>query len=456
MAGIVLTALPGRWSLPALGLCLAGALGPGALAEWRRTRFASRVHGLWLASAGAAILLALARDHQGRRTTLLFGSPSNLSLAVGGAVLCVALRAVGRKAGARASTMLPVVFLAVSEGGDPSIAIGNGFFAAWLLWDVVERARAGAAGQAARAIGALAQGALLALYLVPPRDLAWLRLAPVATAVGAAAALSALWFIGPRVTARMRRLTLLALPALVAGIELLHRSALGEAAVELGLALLLASVVGLAVHDFWRGNSPAAKWATVCALVALWWLLSTPPQRLVIGLAVGGLVAFVRTAGPARPAVAVALAGLALAFWRWGLVGHFEGEFGFGSLEISLAYVGNPGRHAPQGALTIILKAWLPLAVAAAVLRNEALDEKAGDLARPLLAAAAFAVGARIVHLALATAANPDSFYTMHRILGELTHQIVILIGIGLTPLGRAPRRAAEVAPLAEWTAGAA
>jgi hypothetical protein len=448
VTGILLTALPGRWSLPALGLCLAGALGPAALAEWRRTRFATRVHGLWLVSAAAAVVLALARDHQGRRTTFLFGSPSGLSLAAGGAVLCVALRALGRKLEARAqraSMMLPVVFLAVSEGGDPAIAIGNGFFAAWLGWEVVEGAKAGRAGHTARAIGALAQGALLALYLVPPRHLAWIRLAPVATAVGGAAALSALWFIGPRVPGRARRWALLLLPALLAAIELLRRGALGETAVELGLALLLAALTGVVIHGWGRGDSPAGRWATACALIALWWLLSTPPQRLVIGLAVVGLAAFARTTGRA-PHLAVALAGLALAFWRWGLVGHFEGEFGFGSLEISLAYVGNPGRHAPQGALTIILKAWLPLAVAAAVLNNEAADEETGGLAHRLLQAAAFAVGARIVHLALATAANPDSFYTMHRILGELTHQIVILIGIGLFSFARAPRAAPSAA----------
>ena len=138
----------------------------------------------------------------------------------------------------------------------------------------------------------------------------------------------------------------------------------------------------------------------------------------------------------ARPAVAAALVGLALALWRWGLIGHFEGEFGFGSLEISLAYVGNPGRHAPQGALTLMLKAWMPLAVAAAVF----LNEKEGGRGRAALQGAAFVLGARIVHLALATAFNPDSFYTMHRILGELTHEIVLLIGIGLLSFGRTPR----------------
>jgi hypothetical protein len=36
------------------------------------------------------------------------------------------------------------------------------------------------------------------------------------------------------------------------------------------------------------------------------------------------------------------------------------------------------------------------------------------------------------VHLAAATAFNPNSFYTIHRILGELTHQAALLIGIGI------------------------
>jgi hypothetical protein len=96
--------------------------------------------------------------------------------------------------------------------------------------------------------------------------------------------------------------------------------------------------------------------------------------------------------------------------------------------------VGNPGRHAPQGAVTIMLKAWMPLAVAAAVF----LNEKEGGQGRAALQAAAFVLGARIVHLALATACGPDSFYTMHRILGELTHEIVLLIGVGLFSFGRA------------------
>ena len=68
-----------------------------ALAEWKRTRFASRVHLLWFLSAGAAVALALARDYQGRRTTLLFGSPSDVWLAIGGAALCLVLRALDQR-----------------------------------------------------------------------------------------------------------------------------------------------------------------------------------------------------------------------------------------------------------------------------------------------------------------------------------------------------------------------
>jgi Type I phosphodiesterase / nucleotide pyrophosphatase len=437
--GVALTGVSSGWTLPGLVVCLGGALLVCGLAEWRRSRFASPVHRLWLLSAGAAVLLALAREHQGRRTTLLFGSPSDLGLAVGGVALCLVLRALEQRV--RAATgercsylMLPIVFLAVTEGGDPAIAIGNGFFVAWLAWDAAAGWLGRHEGQALRTLGVLAQAALLALFLIPQRHQAWIRGAVVATAIGGVAALSALWLMRPRAISLPRALAVLALPALALGIAQVGKGALGETAVEMGLALLLAGVLGFALLIWWRGDAPAGKWGLPCVLVTLWWLLSTPPQRLVVGLAVLGLVAFVRTSGRmARPAVAAALVGLALAFWRWGLIGHFEGEFGFGSLEISLAYVGNPGRHAPQGALTLMLKAWMPLAVAAAVF----LNEKESGRGRAILQATAFAIGARIVHLALATAFNPDSFYTMHRILGELTHQIVLLIGIGLSSFGR-------------------
>ena len=178
-------------------------------------------------------------------------------------------------------------------------------------------------------------------------------------------------------------------------------------------------------------ESRRRRWGIACALLTLWWLLCTPPQRLVVGLAALGLVAFARTIGRAAPAGgrAPALVGLALAFWRWGLVGHFEGEFGFGSLEISLAYVGNPGRHAPQGALTIMLKAWLPLAVAAAVFVNEE-HERPG--ARRLAGDGLRRGRAHRSSGRWPPPSTPTSFYTIHRILGELTHQVGLLIGIGI------------------------
>jgi hypothetical protein len=441
--GIALTVISSRWSLLGLGSCLGVTFALCALAEWRRARFASRLHLLWLVSAGAAVVLALARDHQGRNPTLLFKSPSNLWLAGGGAALCLALRALERRLRASAGgdagasyLLLPIIFIVVIEGGDPAISIGNGFFAAWLLWDVADGWMARREDVWLRVVGVLAQSALLALYLAPSRYAAGIRGDVPATAVGGAAALAALWFMRPRVASRLGPVAILVLPAFVLGIELLRRGPLGETAVEGALATLLIAFLAFAVIVRWRADVPAGKWGLACVLVALWWFLCTPPQRLVLGLAVVGLVAFARTVGrPARPAVALTLVGLALAYWRWGLVGHFEGEFGFGSLEISLAYVGNPGRHAPQGALTIVLKAWLPLAVAAAVFMNEAQSGRA----RAVLQAAAFVVGARIVHLAVATAFNPDSFYTMHRILGELTHQIVLLIGIGLFSFVRTP-----------------
>ena len=440
-AGIILTGVASRSSLLALCLSLGVALAVCAQAEWKRTRFASRVHLLWLAGAAAAVILAMARDRQGRSTTLLFGSPSDAWLATGGAILCLALRALERRlraatADRRSYLLLPIIFVVVIEGGDPAIPIGNGFFAAWLVWDAVAGWRTRQPGQALRVTGALAQGGLLALYLSPPRYQGWIRSDAFSTAAGAVAVLAALWFLRPRPMSSRRSLSLLVAPIFVLAIALLRKGPLGETAVQIGLALSLTSFVGFAIIAWRRGDSPAARWGMACALVTLWWLLCAPSQKIALGFAAVALVAFARTAGRARPAVAVALVGLALAFWRWGLIGYFEGEFGFGSLEISLAYVGNPGRHVPQGALTIVLKGLLPLAFAAAVLAN---DEDAG-VARPVLQATAFVLGARIVHLAIATAVNPDSFYTMYRILGELTHEIVFLFGIGLFSFVTAPR----------------
>jgi hypothetical protein len=325
--------------------------------------------------------------------------------------------------------MLPLVFLAVIEGGKPAIAIGNGFVVAWLVWDAANGWRARQEGHGLRVLGLLAQGALLALFLVPSRYLSGIRGDFVSTVVGGVAALSALWIMRPRVRSRFRSLLILVLPVFALAIAHLRRGPLGETAVQVGLALSLAGVVIFAAIAWWRGESALGTWGIACALITLWWLLCTPPQRLVLGLAVVGMVAFARTISQTTPAaLAPALVGLALAFWRWGLIGHFEGEFGFGALEISLAYVGNPGRHVGQAAVTIMLKVWLPLAVAAAVFMNE----KKSGLARAVLQATAFVLGARIVHLAAATAFNPNSFYTIHRILGELTHQAALLIGIGI------------------------
>lgn len=432
-AGVVLTALTSNGALLGLFACLAVTLTICALAEWKRTRLASPVHLLWLLSAGAAVALAVARDYQGRRTTLLFGSPSDVSLVIGGAALCLVLRGLERWLRAvlgdrSAYLMLPIVFLAVIEGGKPAIAIGNGFVVAWFVWDAANGWRARHEGHGLRVLGLLAQGALLALFLVPQRYLSAIRGDLVSTAVGGVAALSALWMMRPRMTPRFRSLAIVVFPVFALAIARLRQGALGETAVQMGLALSLASVLVFATVAWRRGESALASWGIAGALITLWWLLCTPPQRLVLGLAVVGLVAFARTLGRTTPrALAPALVGLALVFWRWGLIGHFEGEFGFGALEISLAYVGNPGRHVGQAAFTIMLKAWLPLAVAAAVLMNA----KRSDLARAALQATAFVLGARIVHLAAATAFNPNSFYTIHRILGELTHQAALLIGIG-------------------------
>jgi hypothetical protein len=137
----------------------------------------------------------------------------------------------------------------------------------------------------------------------------------------------------------------------------------------------------------------------------MWLILSTPAQQVVIGLAVAALFGLLRAHedadGPPAASRLLWLAFVVVA-WRWSLLGLFEGEFGFGGLEISLAYVGNPERHVVQGALTIVLKAWLPLAVAlAAADRGGAKGLDVKSLAQAL----GFVLGLRAVHLAIGIAA---------------------------------------------------
>ena len=228
-----------------------------------------------------------------------------------------------------------------------------------------------AQGQALRTLGLLAQSALLALNQVPQRYLSSIHQDGVSIALGAVAALGAMAFMRPRATSPLRSLSLLVLPAFVLVIAQLGRGPLSDTATEIGLAWLLTGCLGFAVVAWWRLGSPAAQWGLGCLLVTLWWFLSTPPQRLVVGLALLGLVAFVRSAGQmTRPAVASALVGLALVLalgidraFRRGIRLWLAGDFS--------GLRRQSGRHVPQGALTLMLKAWMPLAVAAAVFTNE-------------------------------------------------------------------------------------
>lgn len=278
-------------------------------------------------------------------------------------------------------------------------------------------------------LGLVAQAALVVLLL---NAMLWQRLAHAGAAVGAAGAALALWCLYlQRPTGRFRARSLAsstALPVAVLALASLRSSRLGEGAVGVAILLGLVGVLWFRLASRSRG----AAWSGLATLVAMWLILSTPAQQVVIGLAVAALFGLLRAHedadGPRAASRLLWLAFVVVA-WRWSLVGLFEGEFGFGGLEISLAYVGNPERHVVQGALTIVLKAWLPLAVAlAAADRGGAKGLDVKSLAQAL----GFVLGLRAVHLAIGIAASPSSFYSVYRLLGELVYEVGLLAGVAV------------------------
>jgi hypothetical protein len=279
-------------------------------------------------------------------------------------------------------------------------------------------------------LGLVAQAALILLLL---HEILRGRLAHAGSAVGVAGAtLAALcvWLRRPRWESFSRTLTVAALPLAVLLLPSLRTTRLGETAVRLALLLGLVGLIyfRLVVSEDRRQR---ARWAGLATLVALWLILSSPGQRLVIGLALAVLFALLNAEEGEEPPRARKL--LLLAFvvvaWRWSLVGLFEGEFGFGDFEISLAYIGNPERGVVQASLTILLKAWLPLAIALAAVNQWGASALR---VRHFAQALGFVLGLRVVHLGLGIAAAPSSFYSVYRLLGELVYEVGILAGAAL------------------------
>ena len=98
----------------------------------------------------------------------------------------------------------------------------------------------------------------------------------MSTAVGGVAALAALWIMRPKMTSRFRSFPIVVLPVFALAIAHLRRGPLGETAVQLGLALSLATVLMFAAIARWRGESALGNWGIAGALITLWWLLCTP------------------------------------------------------------------------------------------------------------------------------------------------------------------------------------
>jgi hypothetical protein len=407
---------------------------------------------LWTIAAGLALAAALGRDHQRRSTTLLFGSPEPWQLLLAGALLGLGLSARrwwGPAAAARSRRWLaPLLGVLTVEGGEPAIVAGAGVVLGGLLARLIDIAFAYASAVTSAkaaitpaaserrgyrlpvslALGLIAQTALIVLLLHEMMRHRLLQAGPAAGAAGAALAALCLWLRRPLGLLSARTLAVAAaLPLAVVMLASLRSTSLGEHAVRLALLLGLVGLIFLRL----AARKPGAAWASLATLVAMWLVLSTPGQRIVIGLALAALFGLLCTEDGAHAPRAQKL--LLLAFvavaWRWSLVGLFEGEFGFGDLEISLAYVGNPERRVVQAGLTIVLKAWLPLAIVLA-----AADQRgtSGFNFRSLAQALGFVLGLRVVHLAIGIAASPSSFYSVYRLLGELVYEVGLLGGVAL------------------------
>jgi len=382
----------------------------------------------WVFAAGIAAAAAFGRDHQRRATTLMFGSPAKWELLVAGLLLGLGLGALqkwGQSVPAHRRLesrrwLAPFLCVIVVEGGDPAMVAGAGVVLGALLVR---------ASRVRLWLGIAAQAALVLLLL---NAMLWRRLAHAGAAVGAAGAgiaLGCLYLQRPTGRFPARALaSSAALPVAVLALASLRSSRLGEGAVGVAILLGLIGVLWFRLAS----RSPGAAWSGLATLIAMWLVLSTPAQRVVIGLAIAALFGVLRADEDADgPPAASRLLWLAFVVtaWRWSLVGLFEGEFGFGGLEISLAYVGNPERHVVQGALTIVLKAWLPLAVALGAANR---GETKGLDVKSLAQALGFVLGLRAVHLALGIAASPSSFYSVYRLLGELVYEVGLLAGVAV------------------------
>jgi hypothetical protein len=190
------------------------------------------------------------------------------------------------------------------------------------------------------------------------------------------------------------------------------------------LSVGLFSIAAGALISTRRHLRPLAGWVAAAGWLGGWIALCTGNQALIVGFSTVALAWWLRRTD-ATTGASLLLIGLGIVAWRWALLGHFEGGYGFGNLEITVAYLGNPGRYFNQAVLRIVLKLLAPLGAAVALI----VATRSPDRASAIPAAIIFVLVARLAHLSLGIAAEPTSFYSTYRLVGELAYQAAMLAG---------------------------
>jgi hypothetical protein len=168
-----------------------------------------------------------------------------------------------------------------------------------------------------------------------------------------------------------------------------------------------------------------AGWLAAAGWISGWIVLCTGNQTLIVGFSVAVLAWWFRRIQSVSGA-ALLVVGVGIIAWRWTLIGHFEGGYGFGDLEVTVAYLGNPERHFEQAVLRVVFKVLAPLGSAISLL----FATQTHSRAKAILTTVLFVLVARIAHVSLGIAAEPTSFYSTYLLVGEIAYQAALLAGL--------------------------
>ncbi|MFT5430423.1 MAG: hypothetical protein ACI9OJ_001097 [Myxococcota bacterium] len=438
-----------------LAIAIAGAVvAPTVVQALRRSRPSLPMLLALSVSVGFALWAASSRDGQVRSATLWFGNPSGHAAAIAGLASGLAVGVLFRTGATWTFVLLAAVIAALlTDGGDPAIEASAGLLAGLLPFVLGKTPREKTAWTVVLAAGALYAWGIV-VGLLPRLPITWAIMEPRALlpAAGLAAAGIA-WVYIIRIATRSNDAPWRTWPARLAfalalatlGCATYNVALSVETAVPAGLALGLMGTLASITASLTGTPRAAAATCAAGSWFGLWSLLCTPDQLYIAGMSTAALTWFLARQATLEPRpAALLLVAMAIVAWRWALIGHFEGGFGFGNLEVTVAYLGNPGRDFHAGVLRVVVKLLSPLCVAVSLAVT--IRPKHAPI---IVSAVAFVLALRVAHLAFGIAADPTSFYSTYRLTGELVYQLILLGGgvlMGLALLS--PRRSNEGGPV--------